>query len=200
MFTRVEIGESERKRKGSSLCCCCTCRNLSFFTYLARFDSKWSLAFLTLSLHTQTVSLCSSWVIQCCLCLLYASFLHLSLVRSSSFIHEGFLLPLLDFLHFGMDHWRSPLKINQLSWTPVFFSQSVLHWILPIRLLKWLKSALMKTRDVILLFASFPALRILNSIISCSLQPRLLLTFTALTSSSCCKNQTYQSALSLLGP
>lgn len=97
--------------------------------------------------------------------------------------------------------WDGPLEVT-LENQPVFlesslFSTTVLHWILPSRPLDWLKSALMKTRDVILLFALFPPLRILKSTISCSLQPRLLPTFASLISSSCCKNQTYQSAVSL---
>lgn len=54
---------------------------------------------------------------------------------------------------------------------------SLLPIYIPGRCLNRPKSALLKSRVVVLLFALFPPLRVLNSSISESLQPRLPLTF-----------------------
>lgn len=171
-----------------------------FLSYIpCQIQLQAGFSFLMLSLHTWTVSLCPFWAAQCCLHLLYALFLHLNIVRGSWFIREGHLLPLLDFLQVGMKCWRwlenQPIFLDTLFF---FFPTDCITLDSSSRHLKWLKSVLIKTRDMILLFVLFRPLRILNSIISRSLQPRLLPTFTSWI--SCCTNQSHQGALSLLAP
>lgn len=87
----------------------------------------------------------SSCVTRPCFNLLYASFLCLSLVRSSLLFHAGPLPPLLCILLIGMDcSWvqRSwSLKTNQLSWTSLL-SRTVCHGIPESRFLSRRKSAL----------------------------------------------------------
>ena len=67
-------------------------------TSLTRSNFSWAVAVLTVSLHAWTVFLCSSLVTCPCFHLLYASFLWLDFVRSSSFIHLCLLAFLLDSL------------------------------------------------------------------------------------------------------
>ena len=153
------------------------------FTSFAKCNSSWAIAFLKPSLHDQTAAPDSSWVTCPCFHLLYTSLLCLSSVRSSLLIHEGLLLPLLDFLLVRMElswAWRRFLPIKQLSRTPLL-SRAVCDGILPSRSLKKLTSALLKSRVV--LFALLPSLSSLSSTSSRSLQPRLPLTCTPPTSS-----------------
>ncbi|KAK1200477.1 FSTL5 protein, partial [Pygoscelis papua] len=74
-------------------------------------------------------------------------------------------------------------KVVQLSWAPLP-SRALSHGTLPSRSLKRPESALLKARVVSLLCALLGALRILNSTISRSLQPRLPLSLTFPTSPS----------------
>lgn len=73
--------------------------------------------------------------------ILYASFPYLSPVRGFWFFRAATLLPLLEFLHIGMNHWRGWfLKSKAL---PDFFFPSLSYWVLWSRSLKWPKSALL---------------------------------------------------------
>lgn len=96
----------------------------------------------------------------------FICFLFLSLVRSSLFVLADLLLPLLDFLHVGMDHswtWRRWfLEINWLSLTPLQSRAS--QRIFPSR--NRLKSVLLKSRLATLTSALFPLLKVLNSTLS----------------------------------
>lgn len=69
------------------------------------------------------------------------------------------------------------MHTHQLFYIPLF-SRAVSHRILPGKSLNWLKSALLKLRVVVLLYALLLPLRILNCIISWSVQPSLPPTFT----------------------
>lgn len=104
--------------------------------------------------------------------------------RRSSLIGASLLLLLLYLLLVGIDIswvWRRwPLHTHQLFYIPLF-SRAVSHGILPGKSLNWLKSALLKLRVVVLLFALLLPLRILNCIISWSVQPSLPPTFTSIT-------------------
>lgn len=73
------------------------------------------------------------------------------------------------------------LKINQSSWTSLL-SRTLSQAILSSKSLKRPRSALLMSRVVLLLFALFFPLGILNSIMSLSLQPRVPLTFISPTS------------------
>lgn len=106
-----------------------------------------------------------------------ASFVCLNAPQHCLHIHTGLLPPTLDFLLFGMD-----LR-SQLSWIPLL-SMAIIHGNLPSRSLKRLKSALLKSRVVVLLFALLPPFKILNSTILWSRQPRLPPTLISPTSSS----------------
>lgn len=91
-----------------------------FLTSLATFNSSWALSFLISSLGVQTMSLYPSQVTCFFFHPPYASFLCLSLSRSSLFIHTGLLAFLPYFLFVEMDlsgAWRRQyLNFNQLSW------------------------------------------------------------------------------------
>lgn len=148
---------------------------------LGRLNSMWALAFLILSLHSQTESLYSSWATWPWFHLLYASFSFLSFVQSYLFIHVGLLPHLLHVLHLEGDHFwawrRRSLKINQLFWTLLslglylmgFFQADIWTWT---TLLSWTPGLWS------CLLASFPPCRDLKSTISWSPQPRLLLNLT----------------------
>lgn len=74
--------------------------------------------------------------------------------------------------------WRSrSLNISQLYWAPLF-SRAFFHGILSSMFLRRLKSVLLKTTVLSLLWTLLAALRILNCTVSWSLQPRLPLNFT----------------------
>lgn len=98
-------------------------------------------------------------------------------------LHIHLLPCVLDILHAVMDYsWalrKLCLMINQFSWAPLS-SGAVSEGILPSRSWNRPKSALGKSRVVILLFVLLIPLRILNS----TVQKRLLSTFTYSTSSS----------------
>lgn len=99
-----------------SFFCWCTCTGpfqLSL-TAIARFNSSWALVFLISSVRAQTVSLYSSSDIFLSLLLLYA------FVRSSLFIHTGFLLHLSSF------HLHMPLAQRVLLHG--FCLTLLLHW------------------------------------------------------------------------
>lgn len=66
------------------------------FMSLIRLKSAWALAFLTLSWHTSTVSLYTSWI-TCLSFYLFYTFLYFYLVKVSLFIHAGLLLPSLNY-------------------------------------------------------------------------------------------------------
>lgn len=89
---------------------------------------------------------------------------------------------------------QASLKINKLSWTPLL-SEAVCHGVL---LRRSMKSALLKSRVVILLFALFCTLRILDSIISWPLQPRPPPASTSLTSSSLFASMRFSRASALI--
>lgn len=96
-------------------------------------------------------------------------------------IHVGLLPPLLDILVMGESHswswiWWTWFLKNKLSWTP-FLPTVVPCGTLTSRFLNRAKSALLKSKDVILLFVFFPFLWILNSDTSLSMGPRPFLTF-----------------------
>ena len=76
------------------------------------------------------------------------------------------------------------LKKQPALLDPSSLPRTISHRILPSRSLDRSKSAPLKSRVVILLFALFPPHRILNSITSWSLQSRQPLTFTSTDSSS----------------
>ena len=107
--------------------------------------------------------------------------------RSSLFMHAGILEFLPDFLFVGMPcswAWRRwSLNMSHISWAPLPF-RALSNGTLLSRSLKGLESALLKSRVVSLLHTLLAALRILNSIISWPLQPRLPLSFTFPTSPS----------------
>ena len=112
---------------------------------------------------------------------------HLSSARSSLLIHVGLLPPFLDFLLRGMQRswaWRKwCLNSDQHSWNPLP-SRALTHGIPPSSSLKRPKSALLRSKVLILLIALLPPRRILNSTISQALQPSLPPTFTSSTSPS----------------
>lgn len=126
---------------------------------LARFKWRWALSPLTPSQH--------AWIVSILPCHFSAasSLSYLSFIRGSLFIHAGFLLLLCDFLLVRVAKtwawWRWSLKINQLSWTSLP-SGIIFHGIFPSRCLKSTKSELLKSRVVILLFALFFPLMVLE--------------------------------------
>lgn len=142
---------------------------------LDRLNSRLALALLTLALEAQMVSLYSSWVSCPCIHLCYSFLLCLNLVRTYLLIHAGLLSSLLDCLHSERDcSWawrRRSLKIIHLSWT-LLISRTISNRIL------------LKRSPEVLLFTLFPPFRILNSLISWSLQPQLPPDFTSPTSAS----------------
>lgn len=81
------------------------------------------------------MSLCSTWLAHFCFCLL-TFLLWLTLVGSSLFIHGGYLLNLVKFLHVGMD----PCALRRLSLIckslqgSFALSSAVSQWILPNKL------------------------------------------------------------------
>lgn len=91
------------------------------------------------------------------------------------------------------------MKIKQFFWT-IPLSRTVSCGLLPNRCLNMLKSAFLKSKVVMLLFASFLSFRILNSIVSRSLQPKLALTFTSMTCSSLFGSKRSNRASPLVGP
>lgn len=101
---------------------------LMHFIFLSRFSSRQTFTFLTLSLQTGTVSLCSFRVTCLCFHTLTLPFLYLSYVRSNMFIHAGVMQLLLTcassrtFLNLSLE--------NQLSHMPLL-SRIVLHCIFP---------------------------------------------------------------------
>jgi len=66
-------------------------------TCLARFNSRWALAFLVASLHALTTFLYSSQVACPSFHIPWTFLFHLSSARSSLLIHVGLLPPFLDF-------------------------------------------------------------------------------------------------------
>lgn len=75
------------------------------------------------------------------------------------------------------------MKIKQPFWTTPL-SRPISYGFLSNRSPSMPKSALLKSKVVMMLFALFASFRILNSIILWSLQPKLPLTFTSMTCSS----------------
>ena len=102
-------------------------------------------------------------------------------------IHRDLLAFLSAFLFLGMYcFWawsRWSLNTDQLSWAPLP-SRALSHITLSNSSLTRSKSALLKSRVASFPHALFDALRIFNSTILWSLQPRLPLSFTLLTSPS----------------
>lgn len=70
---------------------------------LTKFKSRQALTIVSLFFYARTACPSLSQLTWPCSLLLYAFFLSLSFVRSSLFIHAGFLVPLLDFLHIVLD-------------------------------------------------------------------------------------------------
>lgn len=102
------------------------------------------------------------------------------------FFTHAYLFPSLsNFLLIRMhcsSVWRKwSLNISQLSWTTLPCT-TWSHVILPRRSLKKLKLALLKSMSAILLVSLLPPQPVVNSTISCSLQPRPLPTFMILNS------------------
>jgi len=110
-------------------------------------------------------------------------------LKSSLLIHAGLLPYLLYFLLVRMaclelqEVIRLSLSVSQLFWI-LLLSRTIHHGILPSKNPKRLKSVLLKSGGVPLLFALLSRIRSLNSTISWSLQPRLPPAFTSMTSSS----------------
>lgn len=99
---------------------------------------------------------------------LYASFPCLSLLRSTLFMHAGLLPPLPDSLHMWMDHFGNFWK-SARSAGPFFFPGSYTMEVFQVNPLNRPKSALLKLRVMILLFALFFSCRMLRSNILCSI-------------------------------
>jgi len=146
---------------------------------LTSFNSSWLLAFLNLSLHAWTVFLHCFWV-TCLFCHhLYAQFTQKLLVHPcrppATFAwfpaHQGELF--LSLENVILENQPAPLDSSPGLYA-MRFSQAG-----PLRGQSHLESCV-----AILIFALFTSLRILNSTIWWSLQPRLHLTFMFLTSSS----------------
>lgn len=99
--------------------------------------------------------------------------------RSSTFIHAGLLVFFHDFLFVGVLFFS--LEETILEYHPLGTS---FHGTLPSKSLVRPKSALLKPSVVSLLCVLLAAPRILNSSVPWSLQPRLSLSFTFLTSTN----------------
>lgn len=154
---------------------------LLLFTSLARFNTRLSSAFPTPSLNFQRVALYLSQVICPCFHLLHTSFLCFKFCQE---LLAYLRRPPATFACLPA-HQDGPFfsLLKKTPHTHPPFLQSISHRILPGRSLVRSESAPLKPRVVILLFALFPPHRILNSITSRSLQPRLPLTFRTPSSS-----------------
>lgn len=150
------------------------------FMSLDRLHFRWTLAFLALSLHANTVCLyfCVTWHQ---FHLLYASFFFffvLNFVRSSVSPcrppHLFTCLPVHGDGPFLRSEYVALENQPALLLPSTFFQVYIPQYILNKHILNKPKSVLLKDKAVILLFALYSPFRILNTTTSHSMQPRLL--------------------------